>query len=290
MKRRFVISGLIIVAACFFLTTSLFAQVETARGKSGNDFVKEAKNHVQGISVQETKSIYDTDKSTVFVDVRPHSEYTKYGYIFRKLDLPAGRLIFDARMRIPNKNTPLITYCKKGKRSAMAAWQLVQMGYTNVKYMDGGILGWKKAGYPIVTSAYAGVINMPTGKTPEDFIREAKAVAGEGISPAEANRRRNSDPNTVILDVATRREHAILGNTIPGAILTSYGAIVFTDFMQKTAPDANTPIISTCTAGKRGLLISKILKEMGYKNVTYIQGGLGAWKKAGLPLDIYIAN
>ncbi len=287
MRRvKIVLSSLIITTLCFFLI-SLFAQVEIPRGKSGSDYVNEAKRYVQGISVEEAKQIYDKDKTVLFVDVRPYTEYAKYGYLFRRLDLPAGRVIFDARFRIPNKDTPIITYCKKGKRSAIAAAQLVQMGYTNVRYMKEGILGWKRAGYPIMHSSFVGTIDMPQGKTPEDFLKEAEAVVGKGITPLEAKERIDKDPNTVILDVATRREHAIRGFKIPGAVITSYGEIVFTDFMKKNFPDANTPIITTCTKGKRGLLIAKVLKEMGYKNVTYIRGGLDAWKKAGLPLEKY---
>ncbi|OQX85383.1 MAG: hypothetical protein B6D55_07520 [Candidatus Omnitrophica bacterium 4484_70.2] len=287
MRRvKIVLNGLIIAMLCFF-SISLFAQVEIPRGKSGSDYVNEAKRYVSGISPVEAKEIYDRDKTTVFVDVRPYTEYAKYGYLFRRLDLPAGRLIFDARFRIPHKDTPIIVYAKKGKRAAIAAAQLVQMGYTNVRYMEGGILAWKRAGYPVMHSSFVGTIDMPRGKTPEEFLKETEAVAGEGITPLEAKERIERDSNTVILDVATRREYAIIGGKIPSSIVTSYGEIVFTDFMKKVVPDANIPIIVTCTTGKRGLQIAKVLKEMGYKNVTYIRGGLGAWKKAGLPLEKY---
>ena len=287
MRRvRIVLNSLIVTALCFF-PISLFAGVEIPQGKSGSDYVKEAKRNVQGISVKEAKEIYDRDKTTVFIDVRPYIEYAKYGYIFRRLDLPAGKLIFDIRFRIPHKDTPIITYAKKGKSAAISAARLVQMGYTNVRYMEGGILTWRRAGYAIMYSSLVGTIDMPRGKTPEEFLKEAEAFAGEGITPLEAKKRMDTDSNIVILDVATRREYAIIGVKIPGSIVTSYGEIVFTDFMKKIAPDANIPIITTCTTGKRGLQIAKVLKEMGYKNVTYIRGGLEAWRKAGLPLERY---
>ncbi len=262
-------------------------QIEAPKGKTGVDFGNEAKRYVQGISTYEAKSIFNSDKSTIFVDVRRRSEYVADGYIEGSLDLSLGRLIFDIRMRIPNKDVPIITYCKKGMRAAIAGSQLVQMGYTNVKYLEGGILGWKNAGYPVVMSAYMGKIKMPAGKTPEDFLREARGMVGEGISPIEASRRRDSDPNTMILDVATRREHGLLGK-IEGSLIMDAGKVAFN--IKKKVHDANVPIITTCTAGKRGLLTAKILKEMGYKNVTYIQGGLNAWKKAGLPTATYVSG
>jgi len=283
-RAKIVLSSLIITTLCFF-SISLFAQVEIPRGKSGSDYVNEAKRIVGSISVKEAKEIYDRDKTTIFVDVRPYTEYAKYGYLLRRLDLPAGRLIFDARFRIPHKDTPIITYCKKGKRAAIAAAQLVQMGYTNVRYMKGGILGWKRAGYPIMYSSLVGTIDMPQGKTPEEFLKEAEAVAGEGITPLEAKERIDKDPNTVILDVATPIEHTLLGK-IEGSLLLEQGRVPFN--IKKKVHDARTPIIVTCSTGKRAILVAKMLKEMGYKNVTYIRGGLKAWKKAGLPTVGYV--
>lgn len=297
MKRRFI--GLIIGIICILFSGSslaqieeiaqiggtAFAQVEAPKGKTGVDFGNEAKTYVQGISAFEAKSKYDSDKSVLFVDVRRRSEYLEDGFIEGSLDLSLGRLIFDARERISNKDTPLITYCKKGMRAAIAGADLVRMGYTNVKYLAGGILGWKSAGYPIIMCPYYGRIALPTGKTPEDFIRAAKAVAGVGVSPVEAKRRKDSAPDTIILDVALAREHALLGK-IEGSLLMEHGKVAFN--IKKKIHNANTPIIVICSSGKRAMLITQQLKEMGYKNVTYMQGGLGAWKKAGLPIATFV--
>lgn len=40
-------------------------------------------------------------------------------------------------------------YCGGGYRSVLAADALQQMGYANVVSMDGGIKGWRDAGYPM---------------------------------------------------------------------------------------------------------------------------------------------
>ena len=285
MRRvKIVLNSLIITTLCFS-SLFLFADIEIPQGKSGSDYVEEAKRSVGGISVKEAKEIYDRDKTTVFVDVRPYTEYAKYGYIFRRLDLPAGRLIFDARFRVPHKDTPIIIYAKKGKRAAISGAQLVQMGYTNVRYMKGGILAWKRAGYPIMYSSFVGTIDMPLGKTPEEFLKESEAVAGEGITPFEAKKRVDTNPNTVILDVATPIEHTLLGK-IEGSLLLEEGRVPLN--IKKKVHDARTPIIVVCSTGKRAILTAKVLKEMGYKNVTYIRGGLQVWKKAGLSTVSYV--
>jgi len=44
-----------------------------------------------------------------------------------------------------------VLYCGGGYRSALAALNLQQMGYTNVISMDGGFSGWKAAGLPVTT-------------------------------------------------------------------------------------------------------------------------------------------
>ena len=280
------IGGLIAVVLGFSLTFSISAQeFKLPQGKSGEDFVKEAKSHVHGISITEAKRIMDdSSDDTKFIDVRPLDERRKFGHLPGKESwLPAGRLIFDATKRLPNKNRHLVTYCKKGKRSAVAAYQLKQMGYSNVEYLEGGVLGWKNAGYPLTkfnNPEYA-KIDLPTGKTADDFLREAKSKA-KGISPQEAKRIIDSNPEVVILDVKTQVEDAIMG-WIKGSLRMEAGKVPFN--IKKKVHNALTPIIVNCGTGKRALLVAAQLGEMGYENVSYIEGGVTAWKKAGFPVE-----
>ncbi len=47
----------------------------------------------------------------------------------------------EAMLYMPEKDEEIIIYCRKGKRSILAAQTLQQLGFTNVKYI---IDGWKK--------------------------------------------------------------------------------------------------------------------------------------------------
>ena len=47
----------------------------------------------------------------------------------------------------------------------------------------------------------------------------------------------------------------------------------------RTAP----PIITTCESGELGALAGKLLKDMGFSNVSILKGGTLAWKDAGFP-------
>ncbi|MGZ8529520.1 MAG: molybdopterin-synthase adenylyltransferase MoeB, partial [Candidatus Binatia bacterium] len=56
----------------------------------------------------------------------------------------------------------------------------------------------------------------------------------------------------------------------------------FLEIKVETAiPDKNTPIVAYCAGGVRSLLAAKVMREMGYQNVTSMAGGYGAWKNGG---------
>lgn len=48
-----------------------------------------------------------------------------------------------------DKGTRIILYCKGGPMSYEAAGTLVDLGYTNVMDLNGGMDAWKRAGYPL---------------------------------------------------------------------------------------------------------------------------------------------
>ena len=48
--------------------------------------------------------------------------------------------------------------------------------------------------------------------------------------------------------------------------------------------DKDTCIVLYCGGGHRSALSAQSLKMMGYKNVLSMQGGMRAWREAGLPV------
>ncbi len=49
--------------------------------------------------------------------------------------------------------------------------------------------------------------------------------------------------------------------------------------------DRSHEIILTCQTGENAARGAKLLKEMGFTNASYMEGGMEAWKAAGLPTE-----
>jgi SulP family sulfate permease len=80
------------------------------------------------------------------IDVREPAEYRK-GHIAQAQLLPL-RLIPREGSTLP-KDRPIVLICRIGRRSRIAATLLRNMGYTEVYNLQGGVLAWEAAGYPL---------------------------------------------------------------------------------------------------------------------------------------------
>lgn len=56
------------------------------------------------------------------------------------------------RMNELDKTRPVIVVCRSGRRSLIAAQQLVANGFVDAKSMNGGLIAWAELRYPLVAS------------------------------------------------------------------------------------------------------------------------------------------
>ena len=125
-------------------------------------------------------------------------------------------------------------------------------------------------------------------KTFMDMVGEAQAEV-PGIGVDELRRRREADPRTLVVDVrdpANRRASGM----VEGAIAVSSGTLpVAADtevpeaWRDPRLQDRSTPVVTVCDLGPMSALAAKTLKDMGFQDVAYLEGGTEAWKEAGLP-------
>ena len=93
------------------------------------------------ISGAEAKALMDSESGYVIIDARTQEEYDQ-GHIPGAILIPEYEIADRAEKELLDKNQLILVYCRSGRRSKIAAEELVKLGYTNVKEF-GGIIDWK---------------------------------------------------------------------------------------------------------------------------------------------------
>lgn len=96
------------------------------------------------VSAKQASTMQSKNK-TIIVDVREDDEWNE-GHIPGAVHIPLGQLSARLSELEPYKNSPIITQCRSGKRSAQAQLALKSAGFSSVYNMDGGIQAWSKEG------------------------------------------------------------------------------------------------------------------------------------------------
>lgn len=125
-----------------------------------------------------------------------------------------------------------------------------------------------------------------TQKSATDLVKEAKQEI-ENLTPQQV-KEELANNGTILIDIRESEELKQNGK-IPGSVHAPRGTIEF--YADSSLPyhkpefDKGKRIILHCATGGRSALATQTLKQMGYKNVAHLDGGLKAWKEAGLPAD-----
>ena len=123
-------------------------------------------------------------------------------------------------------------------------------------------------------------------KSPQTLVSVALKTVNT-ISPEEALKLANENKCNLI-DIRDEIELKKLGR-IENSLHISRGLLEFSihpdsPFVQNNQLDLNKELVLFCAAGGRSALAAKTLKEMGFKNVSHVDGGFGLMKEKGFKI------
>ncbi len=209
-------------------------------------------------------------KQVFLLDVRSKGEVEKNGYIGGSVHIPFEEL-FAKLDQLPARDAEIVIYCASGHRGAIAQMGLALLGYEKVVNLAGGLNAWKAAGFAVEGAVdWNALWGDFLTNLPGDFYTISATKLNEQLA----------DKPPFLLDV---RETAELEKDgyIEGAVHIPVRQLL--ENLDKL-PAQDQPIVIYCASGHRGAFAMAALRFLGYTNVVNLGGGLGAWKKAELPV------
>lgn len=191
----------------------------------------------------------------------------------------AANMAFDgieleAPIRLPRKDVPIVLYDAGEGLVPQAAEQLKALGYTHIDQLEGGLDGWRQAGYEIFedVNSYAKAF----GELVEHRRHTPSLSADEVAALIE------SKANIQILDVRRFDEYATMN--IPGSISVPGAELVLR--AGRAAPDPETTIVVNCAGRTRSIIGTQSLINAGVANrVVALRNGTIGWTLANQRLD-----
>ena len=123
-------------------------------------------------------------------------------------------------------------------------------------------------------------------KSPQTLVSEALNEV-KTITPEEAMKL-NSENKCNLIDIRDGVELEKLG-AIENSFHIPRGLLEFSihpesAYVQNNQMDLNKETVLFCAAGGRSALAAKTLKEMGFKNVSHVEGGFGLMVQKGFKI------
>lgn len=207
------------------------------------------------------------------IDLREEAEFARAHPLFAA-QIPLRRLEAEARWRLPRADAPVVVYDDGEGLVVPALAQLAALGFTNVHALQGGLAGWRDAGFELFedVNSYSkafGELVEHNRHTPSLPAPDVQALIDEKADIA-------------VLDARRFDEYATM--SIPGGVSTPGAELVLR--ARAVAPDPDTTIIVNCAGRTRSIIGAQSLINAGLPNRVYaLRNGTIGWTLAGQGLD-----
>ncbi|MEA9997356.1 rhodanese homology domain-containing protein [Pseudomonas sp. 10B1] len=207
------------------------------------------------------------------VDVREEAPFAQ-GHPLFAANIPLSKLELEVFSRIPRRNTAVTLYDNGEGLAAMALQRLHELGYNDVRLLEGGLQGWRDAGGELFID-----VNVPSKAFGElvESQRHTPSLAAEEVLALIA-----AKADVVVLDARRYDEYQTM--SIPGSISVPGAELVLR--ARELAPDPNTRIIVNCAGRTRSIIGTQSLMNAGLPNiVSALRNGTIGWLLANQTLE-----
>ena len=211
--------------------------------------------------------IAKSNEQTVYlVDLRSIEEYES-GHIPGFRWFPGGQAVQRSDELAVVKNATIVFACDGKARAAITASWFRQMDFQDVYAVDGGSGAWESAGFELEKGHSAPLpFGLDEARNRVRLVSPGKLREAEGVT-------------TIFVDTSQdfSRGHVPGSHWIPRGWLE----IRIADFVASK----DTPIAVTCVDGVNAALAGATLLELGYADVSVLDGGVAAWRSEGFPIE-----
>ena len=205
-------------------------------------------------------------------EIRPHS----HGHLLFAIPLPLPRVEQRVADLIPCRSA-LVVVCDGGEPDVdnpelgnRAARRLAELGYSNVKVLEGGTAGWEAAGYELFDG-----VNVPS-KAFGEFVEEHEGTPS--ITPEALKQMQDEGADMVLLDSRPEEEFRML--SLPGGVCCPGGELAYRVHEIVSSPD--TTVVVNCAGRTRSIIGCQSLINAAIPNkVLALRNGVMGWHLAG---------
>jgi rhodanese-related sulfurtransferase len=103
---------------------------------------------VPSVTASQVRTALLLRQEIALLDIRHEAAFAT-GHPLFAANMAADRIALEAEARLPRKDVAIVLYDNGEGLVPVAAEQLTALGYGNARQLDGGLQGWKSAGYEL---------------------------------------------------------------------------------------------------------------------------------------------
>ncbi|HEY0270323.1 MAG TPA: rhodanese-like domain-containing protein [Sphingomonas sp.] len=212
-------------------------------------------------------------REIALLDLRHEAAFAT-GHPLFAANLDFDRIAVEAGIRLPRKDVTIVLYDDGEGLPDKAAGQFAALGFTDVRVLDGGLSGWRAAGYELFEDVNS--YSKAFGELVE-ARRHTPSLPAEDVAALIEEK-----ADIAILDARRPDEYATMN--IPGSLSAPGGELVLR--ARAAAPDPDTTIIVNCAGRTRSIIGAQSLINAGVPNrVVALRNGTIGWTLAGQALQ-----